>query len=578
MSTVATACDNQRINNSERDTGTTSSPDSLIKQGTDALYRQDYPTARALATRLIELVEQQGLSDPRYEIHGNIILGQASIMSDKPQNAYACLRKAEGMCIRENDDNGLASVYNGMGILSTNIEHDYQGALKYFFKGIDAAKRAGNKRMNSLLMANVALMYYIRKDPAGLRYARECYDHGHRTSDDYLSYFGAIVMTYYYLLEDKGDLALKYVREAEYIHNTRNLSDYGNLYNTYGKVLYSQGDLIGAKDCFDRVIANRSDYDSDKAMAYASLSDICSDSDRHGQALALLDSALNNTVEGILYISRPEILEKMAKIQRSLGHKEKAATLKLQADRERENLNNAINAGTIEELRAKYDLERAENDISRKQIELIEKQNELNILFAAVIIILIVLTSTALMYKRKNRLYRAIVAQTTEAAREETALRETIRHLEERIAASSRQPDNESEHKSEETNITPHTQPVTTERHRDLAARFDALLLDPAVYTDNLISKDKIARLLDTNRTYISKLVNERYGMTFTQYINSLRIKEAVRRLSDPTDDTSLKDLADILGFNSMTTFYSRFNEYTGMTPAVFRAQSSKCK
>ena len=40
-----------------------------------------------------------------------------------------------------NYDTGLASVYNGMGILSTNIERDYQGALKDFFKGIDSAKR-----------------------------------------------------------------------------------------------------------------------------------------------------------------------------------------------------------------------------------------------------------------------------------------------------------------------------------------------------------------------------------------------------------------------------------------------------
>ncbi len=103
-------------------------------------------------------------------------------------------------------------------------------------------------------------------------------------------------------------------------------------------------------------------------------------------------------------------------------------------------------------------------------------------------------------------------------------------------------------------------------------------MLDPAVYTDNLITKEKIARMLGTNRTYISRLVNERYGMTFTRYINSLRIKEAVRRLSDPADPTSLKDLADMLGFNSMTTFYSQFNACTGMTPASFRNQSNKRK
>ena len=312
-----------------------------------------------------------------------------------------------------NYDTGLASVYNGMGILSTNIERDYQGALKYFFKGIDAAKRGEDERLNSLLLANVALMYYICKDATGLRYARECYDYGHRTSDDYLSYFGAIVMSYFYLLDNDDRLALKYIREAEYIHNTKGLSDYGNLYNTYGNVLYHQGDMVGAEDCFHRVIANSADIDSDRARAYAALSDISNGKGDHIKALELLDSALSNTVEGILFISRPEIIGKMADIHHKLGNNDKAAILKAQAKRESTILSNAINTDAIEELRAKYDLERAENDIARQHIQLIEKQNIVNILIAAVVIILVVLTSTVVMYRRKNLLYRAIVAQAT---------------------------------------------------------------------------------------------------------------------------------------------------------------------
>ena len=156
----------------------------------------------------------------------------------------------------------------------------------------------------------------------------------------------------------------------------------------------------------------------------------------------------------------------------------------------------------------------------------------------------------------------------------------TIRHLEEKLISSSHGPETSHEYESEasEQNASANVTPLSAERLRDLTARFDALMLDPAVYTDNLITKEKIARMLGTNRTYISRLVNERYGMTFTRYINSLRIKEAVRRLSDPADSTSLKDLADMLGFNSMTTFYSQFNACTGMTPASFRNQSNKRK
>lgn len=109
-----------------------------------------------------------------------------------------------------------------------------------------------------------------------------------------------------------------------------------------------------------------------------------------------------------------------------------------------------------------------------------------------------------------------------------------------------------------------------------LAIAFESLISDPAVFSDNQISKDRLARMLDTNRTYISRLVNQRYNMSFTQLVNSLRIKEAVRRLSDPDNDIPLKALSAELGYNSMTTFYSKFNETTGMTPAAFRAKARR--
>ena len=59
--------------------------------------------------------------------------------------------------------------------------------------------------------------------------------------------------------------------------------------------------------------------------------------------------------------------------------------------------------------------------------------------------------------------------------------------------------------------------------------------------------------------------------MTVPQYINSYRIKEAIRILSDPSDNTPLKAIAIDLGFNSMSTFYKLFQTSVGMTPSLYR-------
>lgn len=75
-----------------------------------------------------------------------------------------------------------------------------------------------------------------------------------------------------------------------------------------------------------------------------------------------------------------------------------------------------------------------------------------------------------------------------------------------------------------------------------------------------------------SNRTYLSIAINKNAGVSFSQFINSYRIQEAVRVLSDPANaDYPLKALASDLGFSSMTTFYKQFQSEVGMTPSAYR-------
>lgn len=91
------------------------------------------------------------------------------------------------------------------------------------------------------------------------------------------------------------------------------------------------------------------------------------------------------------------------------------------------------------------------------------------------------------------------------------------------------------------------------------------------IYKDNSITKDKIADLLGTNRTYLSRIINEQSKQSFTHYVNSFRIEEAIRLLSNPQNDTPLKAISADLGFNSISTFYNLFQSVVGMTPSQYR-------
>ena len=544
--------------------------DHLRVAGMTALNRADFDSAIICGHRLLEIADKSsGHAAQNADIYGNIILGQGFLFNDSVGHSYRHLHEAELLCLKHGNDSALASVYNGLGLYASNIEKDFPGALRHFFNGLDAAKRSANQRLHSLLLVNIASIYALNDDPAGLRYALECYRHGKRNKDNFLCYTGAMTAAYSYALR-KTDTskALDYIREAEIILHSDSIRDGSSLYYIYGLLLRQQGRDSEAAECFRQSIdLLRANHNEGDVRSFIEYSDILFKRNRHTEAVAVLDSALMITDSGHSGIFRQDVLKALAVTHRLLGNDVLSRKYFSIAENENNVEDKAGKELIIEHIKSKYDLERADNEVNRQRVELLEKERIVNFLIAAVAVALILSVSFIYLYRRKSRLYSTIVRQMTETAREETRLRATIRQLEDSMSSASgdkpakdSQPDAPSLKKS----------PIPDH----LVAAFESLMLDPAVYTDNLISKDKIAQMLKTNRTYVSRIVNEVYGMTFPQFINSLRAKEAIRRLSDAECDTPLKALSSELGYNSMTTFYTKFSEATGMTPAAFREKS----
>ena len=90
-------------------------------------------------------------------------------------------------------------------------------------------------------------------------------------------------------------------------------------------------------------------------------------------------------------------------------------------------------------------------------------------------------------------------------------------------------------------------------------------------YRQNDLSLETIALLLDTNKFDVSRAINRFADMTFYNYINSYRIREAIHILSDPANDMPIKVLYQYLGFNSLSVFYNSFIRETGVPPSKFR-------
>ncbi|MGX1928836.1 helix-turn-helix domain-containing protein [Flagellimonas sp. 2504JD4-2] len=101
--------------------------------------------------------------------------------------------------------------------------------------------------------------------------------------------------------------------------------------------------------------------------------------------------------------------------------------------------------------------------------------------------------------------------------------------------------------------------------------QFDAFVLENKLFLDPNLSLDKVATELQIGVSTLSKVVNEEQ-ISFSDYINTLRVNESKRILKDPDFEAyTIVAIGLECGFNSKSTFYQAFKKVTGKTPSEYR-------
>jgi AraC-like DNA-binding protein len=99
-------------------------------------------------------------------------------------------------------------------------------------------------------------------------------------------------------------------------------------------------------------------------------------------------------------------------------------------------------------------------------------------------------------------------------------------------------------------------------------------------FIEKTICIQKLALDLNTNTKYLSKVINEQKGKTFVQYINELRVNEAVLQLEvQPIlQNYTIASLASEFGFNSAEAFSAAFYKEYEIKPSFFIKELSKSR
>ncbi len=116
-------------------------------------------------------------------------------------------------------------------------------------------------------------------------------------------------------------------------------------------------------------------------------------------------------------------------------------------------------------------------------------------------------------------------------------------------------------------------------KERRLREQLLTLLEHEEIFTDPELSSEKVRALLHTNRTYLSRVINQELGTNFYNLINDYRLKKAAVMMKAPMHrSTPLKDIAGICGFKSLAAFSTFFRNTYGKTPTEWRDENSAGK
>jgi AraC-like DNA-binding protein len=93
------------------------------------------------------------------------------------------------------------------------------------------------------------------------------------------------------------------------------------------------------------------------------------------------------------------------------------------------------------------------------------------------------------------------------------------------------------------------------------------------IYLDATLSLKSFSHLLDTNTTYLSRVINKQFGCNLKSLLNGCRIDYAKTLLAMP-GTVNVSKVAIACGFTSRSNFYKVFKEHEELTPTEFRQQS----
>ena len=106
-----------------------------------------------------------------------------------------------------------------------------------------------------------------------------------------------------------------------------------------------------------------------------------------------------------------------------------------------------------------------------------------------------------------------------------------------------------------------------------LSAGFKRLMDDKKLFLQPNLTLEDVADILHSNKTYVSRMVNNSYGLGFSELMNRMRVDYAKEYILSHRSARQ-SEIARNCGFLSASSFNTVFKKVTGTTPKIWFAST----
>lgn len=119
--------------------------------------------------------------------------------------------------------------------------------------------------------------------------------------------------------------------------------------------------------------------------------------------------------------------------------------------------------------------------------------------------------------------------------------------------------------------VSVESSPQTSDIDEQMVADIYKAFKEDRIYLNPKLRLSDLAARIGTNRTYMSQYFNHKCEQSFYEYVNNYRVRHSMVLLSDT--DYTLEIIAEMSGFNSLSTFRRAFILQNGCSPQQYRSE-----